>query len=86
MQNLLTKRIAFGILLALAGYFSSYALLWVSREETLFALTADRGCIRRTRETPALRFAWMERSVLRTPLTAFYSPINAVIISQTEWR
>jgi hypothetical protein len=85
MQNLLMKRIAFGILLALAGYFSSYALLWESREDTLFALTVDRGCIRKTRDTPALRFAWMERSVLRT-LTAFYSPINAVIISQTEWR
>ena len=74
------------LLAALALYVCSYAILWGSREETMFALTVDRGCVQKSRVKPALRFAWMESSSLGPVLSVVYWPVNALRLSQTEWR
>jgi hypothetical protein len=86
MGNILAKNKGFFFALALAGYFCSYAILWGSREETKFSLTVDHGCIQKTREVPTLRFEWMESSGLKPVITVLYWPVNALLISQSDWR
>ncbi len=52
--------------------------LWEPREQTTFALQANRVCVRSTRTELALRHDWIAHSRLRTPLTVVYLPLNAL--------
>jgi hypothetical protein len=85
MPKIITKNKGLLAVLLLLGYVGSYAVLLGSRKDAIFALT-DHGCLKKTREVPALRSAWLERSPFRGFLTVVYWPVNALLLSQTEWK
>jgi len=86
MPKIISRNKALLTALVLVGYLGSYAALWGTSEVTMFAMTVDRGCIRSTRTEPALRSDWLARGPLRGFVTTLYWPVNALRLSQAEWR
>lgn len=86
MQSIMRGKWTRWVVLAFVCYLGSYAILWQDRWETMYIMTVDRGCISKTREAPALRFAWVARVGLRTPVTVLYWPVNALRTARSEWR
>jgi hypothetical protein len=74
------------VVLALLGYLGSYAIFWGTREETMFVMTADGGCITKRKEVSAIRSGWIQSSRLEPVVTFAYWPLNALRNSQAQWR
>jgi hypothetical protein len=74
-KRLLKNKWIIGVIV-LISYLSSYELLWDSREETMFVMTIDRGCIGKSMEIPVIRYACIDNSPLRPVVSFVYWPLN----------